>query len=331
MKETTTVSRQTIHFAMAGFFAVFQSGCATPHCAPEDIPTPPESNFCRISIPVSSSQGSWTTWHTRSAGKPVVLLHALNGISAKTLDLALTMEDWGYRVYIPSLYGDPIEECSAYGYNNGIAALGRLKKDERWDLDCTESAGEILQEVREVTSWIAEREGGRDLIVMGNCLTGNFPLALLEIPEVKTAVVAQPAIPIAKLHNVVLRFPQSRKKQRALGISATDWENAVEALHSDSRKRILGFHYRNDPVAPIVKFDVLHERLKQAGLADRFTAYVLSPVGQRYERQRPDWVIGGVTEESKKMTTPHSTIINPENETDLKWFRNHLRTSLREH
>ena len=51
----------------------------------------------------------------RGSGKPpVVLLHELPGLSAKTLDYALTLAD-EFTVYVPLLFGHVYQESSAKG------------------------------------------------------------------------------------------------------------------------------------------------------------------------------------------------------------------------
>ncbi|MEN8715220.1 MAG: hypothetical protein ABF384_09950, partial [Verrucomicrobiales bacterium] len=93
-------------------------------------------------------------------------------------------------------------------------------------------------------------------------------------------------------------------------------------------KRIIGFHYRNDPIAPIVKFDTIRETLLEAGVEDRFTAYVLAPKGMLYAQKRSAWVVGGVSQQQTTILTPHSTIINPVTLIDRGWFRDRLREEL---
>lgn len=299
------------------------------NCCPDERTTPPpESAFVKTSLTGSSKNPTYLTWRTKSPGTPVLLLHALNGISPSVLHWALEMESWGYRVYIPSLYGDPIKGESAYGYDDGIAAARFLTKMPEWDLKSTEHPGPIVEEVRAFSRNVSAREGNRDIAVIGNCLTGILPLTVLDEPHVRLAVLAQPALPVLKLHQVLFRLPQSRRKQEALPFSNAHLAPVLDSMRSDPDKHIIGFHYAHDPVAPIVKFDRLHDALSETGLDNRFTAFVLEKPDSTYTAERSHWVTGGTTEERRKMLTPHSTLSNPEVREDRDWFRAQLRNEL---
>lgn len=267
-------------------------------------------------------------WRTRSPGKPILLLHALNGISPAFLEFALELETWGYRVYLPSLYGDPIMGEPAFGYDMALDALDFLKEDERWNLNDGDDAGPILAETLAWTRWVKGKEQGEPLTVIGNCLTGNFPLAVLAEPGVELAVLAQPANPVKNYPEILLRLPQSKRKQRALGIPSETMDQLAEAMRRNPNKRIVGFHYVHDPLAPLAKYDALHDFLEGHQLADRFEAVVLKRPGNRYPNSRRDWVTASDTLQPLKLLTPHSTIANPESLVDRKWFRSQLRKRL---
>lgn len=290
---------------------------------------PPESRFVKLSASLSGSGETYPVWRTRSPGKPVLLLHPINGLSPKFLQLALEMERWGYRVYLPSLYGDPVMGEPAYGFDRGLAMIKFLKQDGRWNPVATDTVGPIVDEVAGLARWVSAREGGRRIAVVGNSLTGMIPLAVLDEPAVRVAVLGQPATPALRMHEIAGRIPQSREKREALSLSDTDWDSVERALRADSRKRIFGFHYVEDPVASIERFDVLNERLSNAGLGSRFTAYVLERPGGAFAAERPDWVVGGETPERRKMLTPHSTYGMAENPDDQQWFRARLKEALK--
>lgn len=322
------VTREIFISLSLAAFAFLAQSCATNCCQPEKTPPPPQSRFIRSEIPMPGSEKSYPVWRTRSPGKPVLLLHALNGISPKTLLFALEMEGWGYRVYLPSLYGQTIGGQSAFGYDMALNMSKKLKRDPDWNLFDSNHPGSILEDVAKMSRWVAQQERGRDLTVIGNCLTGNFPLALLDQPAVKTVVLAQPALPVVKNYQVLFQLPQFPHKRRSLALPQGTLDRGLAAMKANPKKRIVGFHYSNDPLAAPVKFDTLHRKLKLAGLEDRFTAYVLSPENSNYAETR-DWVMGGVTAIPKKLLVPHSTLINPESLTDREWFRNRLRGELR--
>jgi dienelactone hydrolase len=313
---------------IAGVVSItFSTGCVT-HCPKETLATPTRAKFERLTVTLPGKSEVDSVWRTRSPGKPILLFHAINGISPALLEFALEMETWGYRVYLPSLYGDPIMGESAYGYDMALEALTFLKEDERWNLHGKDNAGPILDEVLAWTDWVKGKEPGKPLAVIGNCLSGSFPLAVLAEPGVELAVLAQPALPVVKYHEIFLRLPQSEEKQRGLGIPDETMEKLAVAMRKNPNKRIVGFHYVHDPLAPIAKYDALHDFLSGHGLADRFEAVVLKRPGSRFLNSRHQWASGADTAEPLKLLTPHSTIANPESSLDRKWFRSELRKRL---
>ncbi|MEM7601341.1 MAG: hypothetical protein AAF357_07980, partial [Verrucomicrobiota bacterium] len=186
----------------------------------------------------------------------------------------------------------------------------------------------IVDDVAGLARWVSQREGGRRIAVMGNSLTGMMPLAILDEPSVRVAVLGQPATPALRMHEIAGRVPQSKEKREALSISEGEWDAVESALRRDSRKRIYGFHYVDDPLASIERFDVINGRLKTAGLENRFDAYVLERPGGTFASERSDWVVGGETSERRKMLTPHSTYGAAESAEDQAWFREQLKSAL---
>ena len=306
---------------------IFLTGCVT-HCPKETTATPAQGKFEHFSVTLPGKSEPDSVWRTRSPGKPLLLLHAINGISPAFLEFALELETWGYQVYMPSLYGDPIMGDSAFGYDMALEALAFLKEDERWDLHNEDNAGPILSETLKWTRWVRQKEPGKPLTVVGNCLTGNFPLAVLAEPGVELAILAQPALSVKKYHEILLHLPQSRRKERGLGIPNETMERLAATMHENPNKRIVGFHYAHDPLTPIGKYDALHEFFEEHQLADRFEAVVLKRPGSRYSNSRHDWVTAADTQEPLKLLTPHSTIVNPESLVDRNWFRAELRRHL---
>jgi len=323
-----------IGLALASF--CFLSGCRSipasksipaPGKTGEEAAPPPESKFVKLTFPVSSESKSFPGWRTRSPGRPILLLHAINGLSPKLLHFALELERWGYRVYLPSLYGDPIGKDPAYGFDKDLSMIKFLRQDGRWNPVALDTVGQIEGDIAAIARWVSRVEGGRRIAVIGNSLTGAIPLKLLQEPRVGLAVLGQPATPVPRIHGVMLRLPRPRAALESLSLTGEEWSGVTHALRRDSRKRIVGFHYVEDPLASIGRFEVLHEKLSHVGLAGRFSAYIMGPSGDSFSDEHR-WVTSGETAEKKSMLTPHSTFIDPENESDRQWFRKRLRETL---
>lgn len=307
--------------------ALLLTGCAlTGRTTPAQLPA--QANFEPMELRIPGTGRVYPVWRTHSPGTPVLLLHAVNGLSSECLQFALEMEDWGYRVYSPSLYGDPVDGRPAYGFDRTFDAIGVVWQSGLWNPVSPDSPGSILDDVFAMARWVSAREGGREIAVIGNSFTGAFPLALLAEEKVRVAVLGQPALPAKRVLQILLRLPQSPERERSLALSERHWQETMRALRSDPNKRIFGFHYSPDPVAPIQRFDELHRRLARQGLENRFVAYVLTGRDDSYAWGRADWVETAETSRRLKMLTPHSTYLDAEHEEDRAWFREKLRWAL---
>lgn len=294
--------------------------------AKSDLPN--ESRFVKFEISVPGTSRSYPVWRTRSNGRPILLLHAINGLSPELLNFALVLEDWGYRAYVPSLYGDPIGKAPAYGYDKSFASIRVIRDSGVWNPVSTESAGKIVSDIAVIARTVSAREGGRSLAVIGNSLTGSFPLALLEERCVRLAVLGQPAVPAKRMPQILLRIPHRPEEKRSLTLTDEKWQDIVGALRRNPGKRIVGFHYLEDPMAEIDRFDELHERLARGGLAHRFTAYVKTPPDHSFAKERRSWVVASETDEKRGTLTPHSTYLDAADLEDRAWFRAKLRSAL---
>jgi dienelactone hydrolase len=289
---------------------------------------PDESRFVKFDVAIPGSDRRYPVWRTRSTGRPILLLHAINGLSPDLLNFALVLEDWGYRAYLPSLYGDPVKGRPAYGYDKGLASIKVIRRTGIWNPVSTESAGTIVSDLAHLARTVSAREGGRSIAVIGNSLTGSFPLALLEESCVRLAVMGQPAVPAKRVPRIIMRLPHPPEETRSLTLTEGKWEEIVRAMQRHPRKTIIGFHYLEDPMAEIERFDELHERLSRAGLARRFTAYVKTPADHPFADERRSWVVASETSETPRTLTPHSTYLDAADPQDLAWFRTKLKNAL---
>lgn len=298
------------------------SGCAGHHCRPSGERAP-EAVFepAWHYAPPDAPGLSYPLWRTRNFGKPVLLLHHLPGLDEEMLALARDLERGGFRVYAPNLYGR--ESFAHYGPLKGKRLA---QASGRWDLDSHGDPGKVLEDIRAMTREVSAREQGKAIAVIGNCLTGILPLALLSEPCVEVAVICQPATPMQTWWEFMMRR-QSSAKSKALGISERDFARAVEVLKQSgtqlkSGKRIVGLHYFHDPIGAFDKFRAIHERLESSGVAGRFRTLVAYPVGRGVSE--PWWTHRRETRMRSSMLNPaHSTLTSADPD-DRAWFRDTL-------
>jgi dienelactone hydrolase len=181
--------------------------------------------------------------YKQAAGPPVVLLHELPGMSPSNLALAHCLANDGFSVYLPLLFGRPGQERFVGGYFQSCA---------RADFECSSlSVSSPIQiKLRDGCNKIIER-AGHPIGIIGMCLTGTFPLALLG-DGIDAAVLCQPTLPFI----VLFMGPLGRQKQ-ALGLSEADIRRAENA-----NTPLLALRYESDRWCPKERMTTLREIFK---------------------------------------------------------------------
>jgi len=292
--------------------SVLASGCAN-HCVNCEIDVPDKSNFVHtIFVAHRPNSPRYSVYRTKTNGPPVLVLHEVNGLSAPPLDFALELgARHGWTVYAPTLFG-------RYGAPSSrtAAALGALKTrlSPHWDTKDMHSSGRVLEDVGDMAGWISRLHGGQKVIVMGNCLTGGFPLALLARPDVKAAILCQPSMPYQSPF-----AKETAEYSASFALSDDTLDATIAAMKRDPGKRLLGFRYVEDALSPKEKFDMLHLRLRREGLAHRFRPVILYPPGA--ERTRP-WADERSTEARYAgLGMPHNTVTSSASLEDRRRMR----------
>jgi dienelactone hydrolase len=165
-------------------------------------------------------------------GPPVILLHELPGLVDEDLTTARELAGLGYTVIAPLLFGE------AGGSGHSIKYAVSLCGHDQFACNEGEVTSPHVLWLRQLVSEVWTRWPlGRGIGVIGMCLTGAFPLALLSDPHVKAAVLCQPTLPI----NAFSRFGLFTDK-KALGLSPHDLDRAKER----DDVPILGLRYTGD-------------------------------------------------------------------------------------
>lgn len=179
------------------------------------------------------------------AAPSVVLLHELPGLSEKTFALAQCLHDHQLTIYLPLLFGSVGQDSATRGYVQACL---------RGPFACSAPST-----TSPVVTWVealcrrASELSSAPVGVIGMCLTGSFPLALMRDRAVGAAVVCQPTLPFS-----VIRGGPSDDQKTDLGISGKD---LAEALRSDVS--ILGLQYTRDPKSPDYRMDRLEDIFKE--------------------------------------------------------------------
>lgn len=183
---------------------------------------------------------------------PVILLHELTGLTPGTLAYAEELSEH-FTVYVPLLFGakgrfSPASGLWAYWFGG----LLDFFPHGEWGLP-SHGSQPIIQWLRGLVSNVIARHQGQRIGIIGNCMTGSLPLALLDAPDVAAVVVAQPALP--------MRFWLVSDEDRAsLGLSPEDLDIARR-----SSAAIYGLRFETDCMADRTK----HLTLRRA-FGERF-------------------------------------------------------------
>lgn len=174
----------------------------------------------------------------KGEGPGVLILHELPGMTVDDLLLARRVATAGYAVYVPLLFGQPGDHSS---WNGVRACFGA-----GFNCFSEHDAGPIVKRLRILAKHIRTLHGER-IGVIGLCLTGSLPLALMADPGVAAPVLAEPSLPVIALTD---------DAKAALGISPADLA-AVEA----SQVHILAFRFSEDSISPSRRAAALRQAL----------------------------------------------------------------------
>lgn len=177
---------------------------------------------------------------------PLLLLHELTGLTPGTLAYAEELSN-DFTVYVPLLFGEkgafsPADGLWAYWFRG----TGEFFPGGEWGVPA-QGSPPIVHWLRAVIQTMEARHNQQRIGIIGNCMTGPLPVALLDNPQVGAAVVAQPALP--------MRFWWSTETDKqSLGLSADDLQGA-----RSSTAKIYGLRFESDCMSDAAKLRTLRD------------------------------------------------------------------------
>lgn len=234
----------TILLLLQAGCGVAQFGICAPHTKEEGTPT---QNWTECFDHPFTHAGITHPVYCLNDGTskpPVLLLHELTGLTPGTLAYAEELSK-DFTVYVPLLFGEkgtfsPAGGLWAYWFR-GI--LDFFPGGE-WGVP-SHGSTPIVGWLRGVAHKIGERHHLQRIGIIGNCMTGPLPVALLDNPQVGAVVVAQPALP--------MRFWYlTDADNTSLGLSPDDLQPA-----KTSTAKIYGLRFETDCMANPAKLHTL--------------------------------------------------------------------------
>lgn len=127
----------------------------------------------------------------RRSGPPVIVLHEMPALSPDLLELALRVSRKGYSVYVPLLWGG--EKENAASKMLFIRRALELRASPEWVAGSADADRPILDRLESLCLAVSARHRNQRIGVIGNCVTGVFPLALAaRVPKVVAPIASQP-------------------------------------------------------------------------------------------------------------------------------------------
>jgi len=149
-------------------------------------------DFDKFSFKAPLSTGQAATHDVYFAGKgpAILLIQELPGIDPYTFDLAQSLIDQGYTVYLPHLFG-------VFGRKTLVRNTVRLLCVRREiNVFARGKQSPVANWLRALCAEIKNRAGQGRIGVIGMCLSGGFALAMMADDAVLGAVASQPSLPI---------------------------------------------------------------------------------------------------------------------------------------
>jgi dienelactone hydrolase len=183
-------------------------------------------------------------------GPPVLVMHELSGMNATAVDFARRLAREGFRVYLPHLFGKPLQ---AAAFSNSwklciSREFGRLAAGK---------SAPITDWLRSLAQDMSTRHGNGRVGAIGMCLTGAFVIPLVIDPWVAAPVAAQPGVPFSTTY-VYTGLGHGRWASQ-LNVSDEHLAAAGRRLKGDNMQ-LLALRFEEDRICPRARID----RLRQA-------------------------------------------------------------------
>jgi dienelactone hydrolase len=204
--------------------------------------------FERFDFP---AEGLTKPVYKRGTGPAVVLIHELPGMSVECVDLAARLADEGFTIYMPLLFGEPLQN-----YGTKPLFWGCVWKE--FDFLGRRAERPVTGFLRALARRAAAETKGK-VGAIGMCFTGCFALTMLLDEEVVAPVLSQPS-------------PPSMSKA-ALGLRGGELANAKRRV-KDEKIPVLAFRFEGDSLCKSERFETL-----RAEFGDAFKPVVLEGKG----------------------------------------------------
>ncbi len=186
--------------------------------------------------------------YVAGSGPGVVVVHEIPGLHPGVIDFARRLVEGGYRVYLPSLFGQPGAPVSGSAM---ARSLGQVCVTREFAL-LADRTSPVAHWLRALAAYAHRECGGPGVGAVGMCFTGGFALAMAVEPAVLASVLSQPALPA----------PLGERRRAALGLDPQDLVRVRQ--RTQHGLCVLGLRFSADKGSPPERFETLRRVLGAA-------------------------------------------------------------------
>lgn len=186
--------------------------------------------------------------HAAGSGPGVIVMAEMPGITPHVARFARWVRDAGFRVYMPSLFG---QDGAVAEVEHGVAVFRRSCISAEFRVFGGGETSPVTRWLRQLARLAHAECGGPGVGAVGMCFTGNFALSMMLEPSMLAPVLCQPSLPL--------------DAPAALEIASDELTRIGARLARDNLS-VLAYRFKGDQVCK----------------AERFAAYA-SALGDRFE------------------------------------------------
>lgn len=188
--------------------------------------------------------------HVAGSGPGVIVMAEMPGITPHVARFARWVRDAGFRVYMPSLFG---QDGAVAEVENGVAVFRRSCISAEFRVFGGGETSPVTRWLRELARLAHAECGGPGVGAVGMCFTGNFAMAMMTEPAVVAPVMSQPSLPIGS----------SKASKAAMGLSADEVAIAKRRF-ADEGLSGMCLRFSSDPLTPDARIETFRQTFGEA-------------------------------------------------------------------
>jgi dienelactone hydrolase len=213
--------------------------------------------------------------YRKGAGRGVVVIHEIPGLTPAVVGFGEEVVAAGYTVVMPHLFGVPGAPGTAV---NAVKVLARVCVSHEFTKLATGVTTPVAGWLRSLARELHDELGGSGVGAIGMCFTGGFALAMMVDTSVAAPVLAQPSAP----------FAVTPELARDLNLSPADL--AAVKVRAAAGCQVMGLRFKQDPAVG-KRFETLTHELGEAFIRVEFEGRQHSTLTEHRQQEGVDRVL----------------------------------------